>query len=90
MSRKKREKSGRSMSQGTLQQEIYTFQTNHLLPLNSANNLKVLQTIQRTRHEFCNFTVREEHSLRAIENRVQKSIFGPKREDWMGLEEVAQ
>jgi hypothetical protein len=79
------------MSQGTLQQEICTSQTNHLLPSNSANNLgEVLQKIRRTRHDFCNFTVREEHRLRVNENRVQKSIIGPKRDDWTGLEDVAQ
>jgi hypothetical protein len=71
--------------------ENCTSQANHLLPLNSANILgEVLQTIQRARQDFCNFTVREEHMLRVIENRVLKSIFGPKREDWMGLEEVSQ
>jgi hypothetical protein len=50
----------------------------------------MIQTIQRTRRGFCTFTVREEHRLRVIEIRAQKSIFGSKREDWTGLEEAAQ
>jgi hypothetical protein len=91
MRRKKYERSGRGMSQGTLQQEICTSQTNHHLPFNSANNLcEVLQKFRRTRHDFCNFTVREEHRLRVNDNRVQKSTFGPKRDDWKGLVDVAQ
>jgi len=51
---------------------------------------EVLQTIQRTRYDFCTFTEREKRRLRVIENSVMKSIFGPTREDWTGLEEVAE
>jgi hypothetical protein len=61
---------------------MYTSQTSHLLPLNSGHNLgEILRTIQRTIHDFCNFTVREEHRLRVIENWVLKGIFGPKMKD---------
>jgi hypothetical protein len=35
-------------------------------------------------------TLREEHRLMMFENRVLRRIFGPKRDEVTGMEEVAQ
>jgi hypothetical protein len=36
------------------------------------------------RHEIWSLKLREEHKLRVFESRVQRRIFGPKREDMAG------
>jgi hypothetical protein len=33
-------------------------------------------------------TLREEHRLRVLENRVQRRIFGPKRDEVIGVEKT--
>jgi hypothetical protein len=40
--------------------------------------------------ETWSLTLREEHRLRMFENRVLRRIFGPKRDEVMRMEEVAQ
>jgi hypothetical protein len=41
--------------------------------------------------ETWSLTLKEEHTLRRIENRVLRRIFGPKRDDVIGrMEEVTQ
>jgi hypothetical protein len=40
--------------------------------------------------ETWSLTLKEEHRLRVFENRVLRRIFGPKRGEVTGMEEVAQ
>jgi hypothetical protein len=40
--------------------------------------------------ETWSLTLREEHRLRVFENRVLRRIFGPMRDEVMGMEKVAQ
>jgi hypothetical protein len=81
MSRKDCERSGRGMCQDTFPHGLCKTRAIQVLPLNSAYNLgEVIGKTHRTRYDFCNFTMREEHRLTVFENRVLKSIFGPKED----------
>jgi hypothetical protein len=56
--------------------------------LSRSVKVKIYKTIMLTvvlcGCETWSLTLREEHRLRMFENRVQKRIFGPKRDDVMG------
>jgi hypothetical protein len=64
----------------------------HLLLLNYCIKIKIYRTIILPvvlyGCETWSLTFREERRLRVFENRVLRRVFGPKRDEVMGMEKV--